>query len=83
MRQRKPGYSILLALTVLLTLAAAVTLIPNPSASKASLLGYRSVCSFAPVAPLILLVMAGLVCVVRKRLFTEERQPPPDTPQQT
>ena len=76
MRQKKPGYRALLALTVLLTLAALVTVMPNAAASKPSLLGYKSICSFAPVATVVLLIAAGLVCVIRRRLFTAPDQPP-------
>ena len=72
MKKRKKGYGFLLALTVLLTLAAVLTVIPAPSASKECMLGYKAFCSFTPVGTLICLAAAGTVCVVRKRVFTEE-----------
>lgn len=51
MEQRQPAaYHALLALTIALSLLAVVTLLPNPGASKPNVLGYRSVCSFAPAA---------------------------------
>jgi hypothetical protein len=37
-----------------------VTLIPNASASKASLLGYKALCSFVPWSAIILLGLAAL-----------------------
>ena len=39
---------------------AIVTLIPLASVSKASLLGYKSLCSFSPISTIILLGLAGL-----------------------
>jgi hypothetical protein len=38
---------------------ALVTLIPLASASKASLLGYKALCSFSPISTLGLLVLGG------------------------
>ena len=42
------------------SLAALITLIPLAAVSKASLLGYKSLCSFSPISTLILLGLAGL-----------------------
>ena len=67
MRNKKKGYGYLLLLTVLLTVAAILTLIPHAAASKECMLGYKSVCSFTPVSTLILVIAAGVTCVVRKR----------------
>jgi hypothetical protein len=71
MRTRKRGYVILLALTILLALAAVTTVIPQASASKASLLSYKAHCTFTPVSTLLCVIAAGVVCVIRKRKFTE------------
>jgi hypothetical protein len=68
--KKKKGYAVLLGLTVLFTILAVITVLPNSGASKPCLLGYNSVCSFVPVAPLILLLCAGFFCVIRKKLFT-------------
>jgi len=38
---------------------AVLTLIPMASASKVSLLGYRALCSFAPISTLLLLALVG------------------------
>ena len=39
---------------------ALVTLIPNASASKECLLGYKALCSFSPISTLLFLGLAGL-----------------------
>jgi hypothetical protein len=39
---------------------AIVTLIPFASASKASMLGYKALCSFTPISTIILVLMAGM-----------------------
>jgi len=44
-----------------------VTLIPNPSASKECLLGYKALCSFAPISSLIFLALVGLHIFLHKR----------------
>ncbi len=67
---RKKGYSILLALTILSTLCALATLLPAASASKASFLGYKALCPFAPWSTLLCLADAAFICAIRKRLFT-------------
>ena len=37
---------------------AVITVIPDPSASKVCMLGYRAHCSFAPISTIILVIMA-------------------------
>ena len=74
MKVKKKGYGFLLGLTILLTVSAALTLIPHSGATKDCLLGYQAVCSFTPVSTLILLAGTALICVVRKRKFTEETE---------
>lgn len=46
---------------------AVVTLIPLASASKASLLGYKALCSFTPISTIILLGLAGLHLYLHRR----------------
>ena len=46
---------------------AIVTLIPLASASKASLLGYKALCSFSPISTIILLALAGMHIFLLKR----------------
>lgn len=71
MKTKKKGYGVLLAITILLTLAAVSTLIPQASASKECLLGYKAHCTFTPIGTILCLLGAAAVCVVRKRRFTE------------
>ena len=60
----------MLAGTILLTLAAISTLIPVAAASRASPLGYKAHCTFTPVSAVICIVLAGVVCSLRSRVFT-------------
>ena len=71
MKTRKKGYKWLLALTMLFTLAAIITLIPNAGASKDNLMGYHSICSAAPMSVLLLVICAGATCYFRTKYFTE------------
>ena len=45
-----PAYRPLLALSGLFALGAVLTLVPNPNASWPNILGYSSLCTFAPGA---------------------------------
>ena len=72
MKKRKKGYGILLALTILFTLASISTLMPQASASKACFLGYKAHCTFTPISTVICVLLAGLACALRKRKFTAE-----------
>ena len=67
---RKPGYGWLLALTIILTLAALGTLLPQASASKECMLGYAAHCTFTPVSTIICLLMVGGVCKLRSMKLT-------------
>jgi hypothetical protein len=46
---------------------AVVTLIPMETASKASLLGYKALCSFSPISAVILLALGGLHIFLHQR----------------
>ena len=72
MKKRKKGYVLLLVLTILLTLAAISTVIPQPSASKECFLGYKAHCTFTPIGTLICIIAAGIICSIRKRKFVEK-----------
>lgn len=67
--RKQPGYTIFLTLTILSTLAAISTLIPEASASKVCLLGYRAHCIWAPWSTVICLIVAGISCSTRVRKF--------------
>lgn len=62
----------MLVLTILLTLAALSTLIPHAAASKANLLGYKSLCPNAPASTVVVLVLVAFTCLVRSKNFTEK-----------
>ena len=70
MRERKKGYIPLLLLTVFFTVLALSTLMPQASASRECMFGYRAHCTFTPISTVICLAISGLVCVLRKRLLT-------------
>lgn len=85
MEQRQPAaYHALLALSIALSLLAVVTLLPNPGAAKPNVLGYRSVCSFAPAASALCALLAGATCTLRNRLVSRKaasaRYSPPFAP---
>ena len=71
MKIRKKGYKWLLALTIVFTLSAIVTLLPNAGASKDNMMGYHSICSGAPMSTLVLLLCSAATCYFRKKYFTE------------
>ena len=48
-------------------LLAVLTLIPMPTASKASLLGYKALCSFSPISTIGLLALVGLHFFLHRR----------------
>jgi hypothetical protein len=54
--RKQPGYTIFLILTILSTLAAVSTVLPDPSASDVSFLGYR-------------VVLSGVFCTIRAKKF--------------
>jgi uncharacterized protein with FMN-binding domain len=82
MNERQPaGYYALIGLSLALSVLAVITLLPNPSASKPNVLGYRSVCTFAPAATALCSLAAGITCILRNRLVSSRRaatrfQPP-------
>jgi hypothetical protein len=63
--KRQPYDKILSGLAILMVVAALFTLLPYPGASKANLLGYKSLCAFVPLSTLILLGVAGFVRIFR------------------
>ncbi len=69
-RNETAAYWGLLALSLAFSILAVVTLIPNPAAAKPNVLGYRSVCSFAPAATALCGVLAGITCTIRNRRFS-------------
>lgn len=79
--RQPPAYYALIGLSLVFSVLAVVTLLPNPNASKPNVLGYRSVCSFAPAATALCGLLAGITCIVRNRFVSARRastrfQPP-------
>ncbi len=70
--RKQPFYAIFLALTILFTLLALVTLIPSEKASKECRIGYKAHCSFTPWSTLILVGLAGTSCKVRSKFFVKK-----------
>lgn len=68
-RQRYSMYGLLLAASGLFTAAAIATLVPNAGASWENILGYKSLCTFAPIATALCALLAGMSCTLRRRLF--------------
>lgn len=69
MASKNPGaYRALLGLSGLFAFAAVLTLVPHRGASWDNVLGYKSLCTFAPIATAICALLAGATCVVRARL---------------
>jgi len=66
-----PVYKALLALSAILALAGLATLLPNPGASWPNVMGYRSLCTFAPAGTLYCFFLAGLTCFFRASLVKE------------
>jgi len=63
--KNQPQNKILSGLSLLMVVSAFFTILPRPAASKANLLGYKSLCAFVPLSTLILLGVAGFLRVFR------------------
>ena len=63
--KNRSHYRILSGLAILLVVSALLTTFPHPAASKANLLGYKSLCAFVPLSTLILLGAAVFVRILR------------------
>jgi hypothetical protein len=71
--QNQPlAYKILLLLAMIFSLAAILTLVPNPGASWPNILGYKSLCTFAPAATACCGLLAGITCLIRSRLVSAQ-----------
>lgn len=64
----KPLYGGLLLFSLLCTVGGILTLIPASGASYPNVLGYSSLCTFAPAATLYCFLAAGITCVLRASL---------------
>ena len=73
-KRKKPGYGIMMGLTIIATLAALLTLMPQGSASKLCRLGYKAHCSFTPISTLICLFISLVICKLRVLLFVKKEE---------
>lgn len=64
----EPQYSLLTASIILLIGLAALTLIPHADSST-DLIGFHTLCSFAPVSTVILLALAGFARIMRDMVY--------------
>jgi hypothetical protein len=72
MEQRKKRYVALLVLTIFFGILAISTVLPSSTASKASMLGYYSHCTFVPISTVICIIVAvGLFLLRRKKVAAQ------------
>lgn len=62
---------ILLIATILSVFTAIVTMVPLSSIEEANVLGFKSVCPFAPVSTVMLLFAAYTLYEIRKKKFIQ------------
>jgi len=67
--KKQPWYSVLLMISALWMIGGFLTLLPNGAASKPNILGYFSLCTFAPAATLFCFAGAAVTCLLRALLF--------------
>ena len=65
-------YKVLLLFTVLAALGGLLTLMPWPGASYPNVLGYSSLCTFAPGASLYCFAIAGFICFLRSTFVKDK-----------
>ena len=63
-----------LALTIVGAVGGILTLIPAAGATYENVLGYRSLCTFAPAATLFCFFVAGTSCVLRASFVKRKAQ---------
>lgn len=56
--------SITAIIAIVLVLVAIVTLLPRSTARRRCALGYKALCTFAPMSTLLLLLSAGIVWLI-------------------
>jgi uncharacterized protein with FMN-binding domain len=72
-KDESAAYYGMLGMSLVFSILAVVTMLPNPAAAKPNVLGYRSVCSFAPAASALCGLLAGVTCVFRNRQFSRSK----------
>ncbi|MBI5671356.1 MAG: hypothetical protein HZC41_25470 [Chloroflexi bacterium] len=56
--------SITAIIAIIMVLAAIITLLPRTSARRRCALGYKALCTFAPISTIMLLVIAAFVWLI-------------------
>jgi hypothetical protein len=69
--KNKPIYMLLIVFTLIATLGGFLTLLPWPWASYPNVMGYHSLCTFAPAATFFCWWLAGLSCTIRATFIRE------------
>ena len=67
------AYGTLLLVSVLAAAAGIASLVPAAGASYPNILGYRSLCTFAPAASLYCFLVAGITCTIRATLIKRRK----------
>ncbi|MBN2659576.1 MAG: hypothetical protein JXR86_21135 [Spirochaetales bacterium] len=70
------SYKLMLLFTILATLGGIITLIPGAGASYPNLIGYNSVCTFAPAATFFCFFLAGASCFIRSTFIKDQSGSP-------
>ena len=66
------SYKLLLLFTVTASIGGIITLIPRAAASYPNILGYSSVCTFAPAASFFCFGIAGVICFLRSAFIKDQ-----------
>ncbi len=66
------SYKLMLLFTILATLGGVLTLIPASGASYPNILGYSSLCTFAPAASFFCFLIAGITCFIRSAFIKDQ-----------
>lgn len=70
---KKLVYNLLLIATIVFFIGAVLSVIPMSSAPKECLVGYKAYCTFTPISTILLLMIAGGICLVREKKFKVEK----------
>ncbi len=70
---KKLVYNLMLIMTIVFCIGAVLSVIPMSSAPKECWVGYKAYCPFAPISTVLLLMIAGGICLVRERKFKVEK----------
>jgi len=68
-------FLILLAALIASAVAAVITVIPDSSASKDCMLGYKAHCSFTPISTIILIIMTIVFAFLFIKIYWKKTSP--------